>query len=71
MLRNVRDARAYIGMMLYVVSLTSLFKIVGNRGGDAAAAARALAQSTMLTRLATAASKAWAGERCVGIEPQH
>ena len=34
MLRNVRDARAYIGMMLYVVSLTSLFKIVGEREGE-------------------------------------
>jgi hypothetical protein len=34
MLRNVRNARAYIGMMLYVVSLTSLFKIVGEREGE-------------------------------------
>ena len=32
MLRNVRDARAYIGMMLYVVSLTSL--LVGEREGE-------------------------------------
>lgn len=29
MLRNVRDASAFIGMMIYVVSLASLFKVVG------------------------------------------
>ena len=34
MLRTVRDARAFIGMMIYVVSLASLFKIVGEREGD-------------------------------------
>jgi hypothetical protein len=34
MLRNVRDARAFIGMMIYVVSLASLFKIVREGEGD-------------------------------------
>ena len=29
MLRNVRDAGAFIGVMIYAVSLASLFKIAG------------------------------------------
>jgi hypothetical protein len=34
MLRNARDAGAFIGMMIYVVSLASLFKVVWEHEDD-------------------------------------
>jgi hypothetical protein len=34
MLRNVRDAGAFIGVMIYAVSLASFFKIVGRAESD-------------------------------------
>ena len=30
MLRSVRDASAFVGMMIYVISIASLFKVVGD-----------------------------------------